>query len=191
MARDFGAGLRRGRERAMKRRVPERDRTMQRGSGPGEQGGDVSVTRSTGLAGVAMIGLAVLLQGCAPQARPASGTRLFATDFAGGAKNCNVPKVSPTAGKETPATMTVGNDGGWCGITVDNNGHPYSAGLLATRPTHGQVYIHSVGDATRIDYTPNKGYAGTDSFTVRLLPGDAAVRATVTVGKAPAAAKSG
>lgn len=151
----------------------------------------MSVTRSTGLAGVAMIGLAVLLQGCAPQARPASGTRLFATDFAGGAKSCNVPKVSPAAGKETPAAMTVGNDGGWCGITVDNNGHPYSAGLLTDRPEHGQVYIHSVGDATRIDYTPAKGYAGPDKFTVRLLPGNAVVRATVTVEKGAVAAKSG
>jgi len=175
----------------MKRRVPERDGEMQRGSGPGEQGGNVSVTRSTGLAGVAMIGLAVLLQGCAPQARPASGTRLFATDFAGGAKSCNVPKVSPTAGKETPATMTVGNDGGWCGITVDNNGHPFSAGLLTDRPEHGQVYIHSVGDSTRIDYTPNKGFTGSDRFTVRLLPGNAVIRATVTVQKVSVAAKSG
>ncbi len=148
----------------------------------------MSVTRSTGLASVAVIGLAVLLQGCAPQARPASTTRLYATDFAGGAKSCNVPKVSPAAGKETAATMSVGNDGGWCGITVDDSGHPYSAGLLAARPTHGEVFIHSVGDATRIDYTPAKGYVGPDSFTVRLLPGNAVVRATVTVEKAPLAA---
>jgi hypothetical protein len=138
-----------------------------------------------------MIGLAVMLQGCAPQARPASGTRLFATDFTGGAKSCNVPKVSPVAGKETAATMTVGNDGGWCGITVDDNGHPFSAGLLTDRPEHGQVFIHSVGDATRIDYTPNKGFTGSDRFTVRLLPGSAVIRAAVTVEKAPASAKSG
>ena len=54
-----------------------------------------------------------------------------------------------------------------------------------------QVYIHSVGDTTRIDYTPAKGYAGPDKFTVRLLPGNAVVRATVTVEKGAVAAKSG
>jgi hypothetical protein len=140
---------------------------------------------------MAMIGLAALLQGCAPQARPVSSTRLYATDFAGGAKSCTVPKVSPSAGKETPATMSVGNDGGWCGITVDDSGHPYQAGLLTARPAHGQVYIHSVGDATRIDYTPSKGYAGPDSFAVRLLPGEAVVRTTVTVERAPVATKPG
>ncbi len=77
--------------------------------------------------------------------------------------------------------MAVGNDGGWCAITVDRNGAPYGAGLLAARPAHGKVLIHTVGDATRIDYTPAPGYAGPDSFTARLLPGESTVRVAVTV----------
>ena len=133
-----------------------------------------------GLACAAM-GIAALIQGCAPQQRPASTTRLFATDQMGGAKSCNVPKVDAAAGKETAASMTVGNDGGWCAISVDNGGHPYAAGLLSGRPQHGRVFIHSVGDATRIDYTPERGYAGADTFSVRLLPGDAVIRTNVTV----------
>jgi hypothetical protein len=33
---------------------------------------------------------------------------------------------------------------------------------------------------TRIDYTPNKGFVGTDAFAVKLIPGDATVRVAVT-----------
>ena len=55
--------------------------------------------------------------------------------------------------------MQVGNDGGWCGITVAQDGKPYDAGLLTQAPEHGKVYIHPVGDATRIDYTPDLGSA--------------------------------
>ena len=89
--------------------------------------------------------------------------------------------TAPAPGKETTATVSVGNDGGWCAVTVDNDGHPYAAGLLVTRPAHGRVYIHTVGDATRIDYFPAKGYAGPDSYAVQLLPGEGTVRATVSV----------
>ncbi len=79
--------------------------------------------------------------------------------------------------------MTVGNDGGWCGITVADGGQPYSAGLLTIRPTHGRVYIHTVGDATRIDYTPDTGFTGSDNFAVRVVPGNDLIRVAVTVTK--------
>lgn len=139
-------------------------------------------TVTKGLASAAIVGL--FLQGCAEPPKPASTTRLYASDFAGGAKLCTVPKVAPPApGKEVTTTMTVGNDGGWCGITVDNNGHPFDAGLLVARPAHGRVLVHSVGDATRIDYTPNPGYAGPDNFSVRLLPTEGMLHTTVTASK--------
>jgi hypothetical protein len=41
--------------------------------------------------------------------------------------------------------------------------------------------IHQVGDDTRIDYTPDRGFTGTDSFAVKLIPGNAVIRITVTV----------
>ena len=44
------------------------------------------------------------------------------------------------------------------------SGKPYSAGLLIAEPMHGKVLIHSVGDNTRIDYTPDVRFAGADSF---------------------------
>jgi hypothetical protein len=149
----------------------------------------VRLTTSRGLL-AGLSGAVLLLGGCAqqPVAR-VSSTRLFATDQMGAAKSCTASQVSVTPGQEAPATMTVGNDGGWCALTVDNAGRPFSAGLLPQRPHHGRVFIHSVGDATRIDYTPERGYAGPDSFAVRLLPGEGIVRVAVTVtapGAAPA-----
>ncbi len=79
--------------------------------------------------------------------------------------------------------MTMGNDGGWCAINIDNGGKPFDAGLLVAEPSHGKVYIHSVGDETRIDYTPTARFTGTDAFVVKLLPGGAVLRASVTVAQ--------
>jgi hypothetical protein len=132
---------------------------------------------------LALLGAALVLQACEQKPPAASGTRMFQADLAGAAKNCSVPKVAPVAGQEAPVTMKMGNDGGWCAITVDNGGKPFDAGLLVTEPAHGKVYIHSVGDDTRIDYTPVARFAGTDAFAVRLLPGGAVLRANVTVGQ--------
>jgi hypothetical protein len=131
--------------------------------------------------GMSIAAIAVLLQACGPQGPAGSGTRLFASDFAGAAKVCTVPKVTPAADKQTQVAMQMGNDRGWCAITVNNGGRPYSAGLLTTAPAHGKVLIHTVGDDTRIDYTPDAQYKGADSFVVRLIPGDATISASVTV----------
>ena len=127
------------------------------------------------------LALTALLQGCT-QPPPASTARVFQADMSGGAKKCQAPKVSPAAGQTADAPVNVGNDGGWCGITVSNGGKPYQAGLLIGAPAHGKVVIHTVGDDTRIDYTPDPRFSGGDSFTVRLIPGDATIRANVTVG---------
>lgn len=122
-----------------------------------------------------------LLQAC--NAPPTgSSTRVFAADLAGAAKNCAVAKVTPVPGQQTSVDVKVGNNGGWCAITVSDGGKPYSAGLLVSEPQHGRVLIHTVGDNTRIDYTPAPRFAGADSFTVRLIPGDATLRANVSVG---------
>ena len=129
------------------------------------------------------LALTALLQGCA-QPPPASSTRLFQADITGGAKKCQAPKLAPAAGQTADAPVSVGNDGGWCGIVVSNGGRPFGAGLLVTQPSHGKVLIHTVGDDTRIDYTPDPRFSGGDAFTVRLIPGDATIRANVTVGPA-------
>lgn len=107
--------------------------------------------------------------------------RLFASDFQGGAKTCVVSNRKQDNGKEFSASMQVGNDGGWCGLDVAQDGKPYDAGLLTQVAEHGSVYIHPVGDHTRIDYTPERSFRGSDSFVVRLLPGNPEIRVNVTV----------
>jgi hypothetical protein len=131
---------------------------------------------------VAFALVGALLQGCAPERPVASPSpRLYASDFQGGAKNCIVSKPSLEPNQEAVAYMQVGNDGGWCSITVAQDGNPYDAGLLTQTSQHGKVYIHPVGDNTRIDYTPDPGFSGTDLFVVKLLPGNPSLRVNVTV----------
>jgi hypothetical protein len=132
---------------------------------------------------VALALVVAMLPGCAekPPAPTQPHARLFASDLQGAAKTCVVPKLKLDTGKEVLASLQVSNDGGWCGITVAQDDKPYDAGLLTQAPEHGAVYIHPVGDATRIDYTPDLGFSGADSFVVRLLPGSPVLRITVTV----------
>jgi hypothetical protein len=134
------------------------------------------------LAWLALIVTGTLLQGCGTPAPPGSRLRVYAADLTGAAKSCAAPRIMPTTGKATAVTISLGNDGGWCGVSAQQSGaKPFEAGLLTGRPNHGTVLIHEVGDETRIDYTPDRGFAGSDSFAVKLLPGDVPVEATVTV----------
>jgi len=131
----------------------------------------------------AVAGLSAL-QACAPQQQAAApaGPRIFAVDLQGAARLCTVPAVSLATDKPAEATMVVGNDGGWCAISVSQPGpKPYDAGLVIERPAHGRLNVHTVGSATRIDYTPDRGYAGPDSFAVKMVPGGATLKAAVTV----------
>ncbi len=129
---------------------------------------------------IAMAGL--LLQACSKGPAPgATGSRIYAADVTGAAKSCEVSTPSLTDAKTSTATMKLANDGGWCAIKVAQSGsRPFATGLLTARPTHGKVFIHQVGDDTRIDYTPDRGFAGTDSFSVKLLPGESVIRVAVT-----------
>jgi hypothetical protein len=125
-----------------------------------------------------------VLQACGPNAAGPGGPRLrmFAADLAGGAKLCEVPKIAPPDGQTSEVAVKLGNDGGWCGLSVHQEGpKPYQAGLLQARPAHGSVLIHGVGDETRIDYTPDRGFAGSDAFTVKLIPGDATIHVAASV----------
>lgn len=123
----------------------------------------------------------LLAAGCQEKAAKQPRAVVYSEDVTGAAKSCTAPAPKLTAGQENAATMTVGNDGGWCGILLSENDNPFTAGLLTMRPQHGKVFIHTVGDDTRIDYTPTSGYAGPDNFTVTLLPEHTVVKATVTV----------
>jgi hypothetical protein len=124
---------------------------------------------------------AVLLQGCAQRPPAGPAARVFAADMTGAAKTCMAPPVTPAPGHTIDAAIKLGNDGGWCAITVNNNGRPFEAGLLVAQPQHGKVLIHTVGNDTRIDYTPAAQYGGPDAFAVKLVPGDATIRVAASV----------
>ena len=144
-------------------------------------GAAVFLQRSAGTA-VFVTGLA--LAGCSKTEVFTGPTlRVYAADLAGAAKLCDAPKlIQPVAGGGAEAPLIVANDGGWCGIRVHREGpKPFDAGLLTTRPNHGTVLIHEVGDDTRIDYTPDRGFAGNDAFVVKLIPGNATIEVGVTV----------
>lgn len=139
-----------------------------------------TVAMMTALAGAAM------LAGCAQEAGRSGAPRLpvYAADVAGGAKVCETPNVNPAAGKTIDLSIRAGNGGGWCGLSVHQDGpKPFDAGLLTSRPEHGSVTIHSVGDNTRIDYVPDAGYVGPDAYGVTLLPGSSVLKVTVSVVK--------
>jgi len=132
--------------------------------------------------------LASLAAACAPETGPATpATRVYFADLQGAAQLCTVPKdVKLTAGEQTEVAMVVGNDGGWCGVPVAQpNRKAFDAGLLVGRPQHGRVLVRKVGDVSRIDYFPDAAFGGTDMFSVRLLPGNAALRVAVTVQYTP------
>ncbi|GGC41733.1 hypothetical protein GCM10011504_20210 [Siccirubricoccus deserti] len=135
------------------------------------------------------LALAATLAACAqPQQQAAApATRIFATDLQGAAKSCTVPQqVSLSPDRPAEVSMTVGNDGGWCGISVAQSGpKPFDAGLVTARPANGRVLVRKVGDHTRVDYFPNPAFGGTDTFAVRLLPGGATMRVAVTVNYTP------
>ena len=138
------------------------------------------------------------LQACAPQQQQAAapGPRIYAVDVQGRSALCDVPqRVTLAAGRPTEAAMTMDNDGGWCGISTDRAG----PGLVAAKPANGRLHIRKVGAATRVDYIPDRGFVGTDSFAVRLLPDQAELKVAATVqgsatqqqaGAAPAAVPS-
>jgi len=131
-----------------------------------------------------------VLQACSQPPKPVPGARVYAADVNGGAKICEVARVKPVGGQVTETGIKVGNDGGWCGLSVRQpDSKPYGAGLLASRPAHGSILIHQVGDDTRIDYTPDRTFTGSDSFSVQLVPGDATVHIAVTVAPPEPAAK--
>jgi hypothetical protein len=138
-------------------------------------------TRSvpSGIPWACLAATALLIQGCAPRAGVWNG--IFAVDVAGGARTCSAPTASPPDGQAVAAVVQVSNEGGWCGMTVTRGGVAYDSYLLVNRPAHGKVYTHHVGTNTRIDYTPDTGFTGTDKFAVRLIPGNAVVEETVTI----------
>jgi hypothetical protein len=129
----------------------------------------------------------LILQGCATAPPPpVSHAVVYATDMAGKAPVCQVKPVTVKDGATIQAAMTTGG-GGWCGLPVSHDGKPFTYGLLTTPAHAGKVFVHTVGDDTRIDYIPQQTPAPPDSFAVRVVPGDATIQ--ISVNATPAVSK--
>lgn len=142
------------------------------------------ISKLQGMRAIVALSIAGLaLQACSAekmaQKQPAP---LYSADFVGKAPLCTAPAISVADGKEAAGRIATGG-GGWCGFTLNRDGSPYASFLLTDKARFGKVLVHTVGDDTRIDYTPNTPTVTADAFSVRLIPGDAIVRVAV----APAA----
>jgi hypothetical protein len=132
---------------------------------------------------LAVAAAAIVLEGCAtkpPEVGPSVDLNV------GIAKTCTFTPVQPAPGSNVSSAITMTNDG-WCAVrTTEADGQPFLLGLVRQRPAHGTMLVQKLGGETRLEYTPNPGYTGTDSFTAALRPKaagapDAAVQVAVTV----------
>ena len=135
---------------------------------------------------VMLTAIGLILQGCAapPPPPPRPHATIYSTDMVNKAAVCSfTPLKALKDGSDNSVTLTTGG-GGWCGFGLELDGHPYTAGLLTKGAKFGKVHIHTVGDDTRIDYTPQTLPAVADSFTVRLIPGNATIQVSVNTSPA-------
>ncbi len=143
------------------------------------------------LTALAAVAAAIALQGCAntPPAPPAGEDLNL-----GIARSCEFTPVKLALGGTASSAITMSNDG-WCAVRVDEpDGQPFQLGLMLDRPQHGRVLIQRIGGQTRLEYTPNPGFNGSDRFTAALRPREAStqdsrlqVAVNVGGGAAPAA----
>ena len=127
---------------------------------------------------------AIALQGC--QIRPVQ-TTATAEDMDGIAKSCTASPVEFNGGTAN-ATISLSNDG-WCALrTTESDGRPFQLALVKTRPEHGRVLVQPINGKTRIEYTADPRYVGSDRFTVALRSRtantpDSTLQVTVTVSQ--------
>lgn len=137
---------------------------------------------------LALLAAAAVLPGCNNGQVANAPEPPFSTE--GIARSCTASTVDPAAGATATATIAVGNDGGWCALTVaETDGMPYATGLVRVRPQHGRIVIERSGNRTLVQYYPAPGYSGTDTFTAALRSRTASkpdlmVKVAVTVTRA-------
>ncbi len=132
---------------------------------------------------------AVMLAGChaaPPPAPPPPPAPLPPHIGPPPAKSCTVAPFKVTNGGTADIAMTVSNEGGYCAATLTaDNGKPFDAPLVPVLPEHGTPRVVKYNGKTSVEYTPDTGYVGHDSFVVHLLeqgaPGHTTLNLSVTV----------
>ena len=119
------------------------------------------------LPAVAAATAVLVLQGCATAPQP----QVAGEDLnVGIARTCSFTPATPVLGGSASSTITMTNDG-WCAVRVRQaDGSPFQLGLLTTRPEHGRVLIQKLGGETRLEYTADPAWTGTDHFAAEVRP---------------------
>lgn len=122
---------------------------------------------------------ALAVQGCATKP-PTAAENLSDPMNDGRSTTCTATPVADGAG-----TITMSNDG-WCSVALSDGGAPFVLGRVTARPANGRIVVQTVGRDTRVEYTPNERFTGSDRFTVALRPRtagavDVPVQVAVTV----------
>ncbi len=133
---------------------------------------------------IAIAATAIAVTGCAPQSTQVVGAAQESNE--GIAKTCTPSSVDFGAGSAATATIAMTNDG-WCALhTKDKNGEPFKFGLVKSKPQHGYILIQKIGSQTRIEYTAEGRFVGTDNYSVALASNqantpDSTIQVAVTV----------
>jgi hypothetical protein len=101
------------------------------------------------------------------------------------AKLCSVSPFSVKDGGTADVQMTVSHEGGYCAATLTaDDGQPFDAPLVPVVPLRGIAHVIKYNGKTSIEYAPQPGFTGHDSFVVKLIvrgrPGYTVVNMSVT-----------
>jgi hypothetical protein len=82
--------------------------------------------------------------------------------------------------------MSVSSEGGYCAATLTTEGGvPFAAPLVPVTPLHGISRVVRYNGKTSVEYAPQPGFVGHDSFIVKLIvrgkPGYTTLNMSVSV----------
>ncbi|WP_040509722.1 hypothetical protein [Gluconobacter morbifer] len=92
---------------------------------------------------------------------------------------CRVSPVTRAPDGTMHVNMTVRSDDGLCSIAVQKPlpmGGSYTSFGVDPAPEHGKAFLYNYDGHTYVNYTPATAYAGTDTFTAELIPGNGGKR---------------
>ena len=118
------------------------------------------------------LSLGLLLQGCAKPEVPPPPPPPQLPFHAGPppAKFCSVSPFAVKDGGNANVQMVVSSEGGYCAATVtSDSGQPFDAPLVPVPPLRGISRVVKYNGKTSVEYTPQPGFAGHDSFIVKLI----------------------
>ncbi len=117
--------------------------------------------------------LCAVLQGCAkPEAPPPPPPPAPLPPHAGppAAQRCSVLPFTIKDGGSADVTMTLSSEGGYCAATLlSDEAVPFAAGLVPVPPLHGVPRVVRYNGKTSVEYSPQPGFFGHDSFIVKLI----------------------